>query len=94
MIGGEAQNRSVLITGAAGFGGSHLVRELLDLDWLVTGLDVVAPNHAETLRAEFAHPGFRYLWKSIQDIQPADIAGHAVVAHLNQSQGETRRSMG
>ena len=57
MIGGEAQNRSVLITGAAGFGGSHLVRELLDLDWRVTGLDVVAPNHAETLRAEFAHPG-------------------------------------
>ena len=72
----------MLITGAAGFGGSHLTRALLDLDYPVTGLDVVAPNHAAVLRDEFNHPRFRYVWKSCQDIQPGDIAGHSVVAHL------------
>ena len=32
--------------------------------------------------AELSHPRFRYLWKSVQDIQPADVEGHSVVAHL------------
>ena len=82
MVNQGSYGGRVLITGAAGFGGSHLGKALLDAGYSVTGLDVVAPNHTETLRAEFAHPGFRYLWKSIQDIQPADIAGHSVVAHL------------
>ncbi len=72
----------VMVTGAAGFGGSRLAEALLDLGHSVTGLDVLAPNHAEALRRQFAHPNFRYVWKSVQDIQPADIAGHSVVAHL------------
>ena len=72
----------VLITGAAGFGGSRLAGALLRLGYRVTGLDVVPPNHASSLRRELAHPNFSYLWKSIQDIQPSDVAGHSVVAHL------------
>ena len=72
----------VLITGAAGFGGSRLARALLGLGYSVTGLDVAAPNHAASLRRELSHPNFRYLWKSVQDIQPSDVAGHSVVAHL------------
>ena len=72
----------VMVTGAAGFGGSRLAEALLDLGHSVTGLDVLAPNHAEALRRQFNHPNFRYVWKSVQDIQPADIAGHSVVAHL------------
>ena len=79
---GRVENLSVLITGAAGFGGSHLTRALLALDYQVTGLDVVAPNHAGALRREMEHPNFRYLWKSVQDIRPEDVAGHPVVAHL------------
>ena len=75
-------DRSALITGAAGFAGSNLARSLLGLGYTVTGLDVVAPSHAELLRGEFYHPEFRYLWKSVQDIQPSDIDGHSVVAHL------------
>ena len=77
-----SENRSVFITGAAGFGGSHLARALLGMGYSVTGLDVVAPNHAEALRRELSHPNFHYLWKSVQDIQPGDVAGHSVVAHL------------
>ena len=74
--------RRVLITGAAGFGGSRLTKALLRLGYEVTGLDVTPPGHARLLRQELCHPNFRYLWKSIQDIQPSDVAGHSVVAHL------------
>jgi UDP-glucose 4-epimerase len=74
--------RRALITGAAGFGGSRLARALLGLGYSVTGLDVTPPNHAALLARELHHPSFRYLWKSIQDIQPSDVTGHSVVAHL------------
>ena len=72
----------ILITGAAGFGGSSLARALLSQGHGVTGLDVVAPGHAGLLRRELSDPGFHYLWKSIQDIQPGDVDGHSVVVHL------------
>ena len=73
---------SVLVTGAAGFGGSHLVRRLLERGCGVTGLDIVPPLHADLLRKEMGHPAFIYLWKSLQDIQPGDVEGHSVIAHL------------
>ena len=72
----------ILITGAAGFAGSSLVKALLAKEHSVTGLDVVAPAHASLLQEEFCHPKFRYIWKSVQDIQPTDVKGHSVVAHL------------
>ncbi len=72
----------VLITGVAGFGGSRLAASLLALGYEITGLDVTPPNHAQLLKQELTHPNFRYVWKSIQDIQPSDVAGHSVVAHL------------
>ncbi len=72
----------VLITGAAGFGGSRLAGELLGLGYCVTGLDIAPPNHAGLLRREMSNPRFRYEWKSVQDIQPKDVEGHSVVVHL------------
>ena len=74
--------RKVLITGAAGLAGSSLAGALLAAGYEVTGLDVVAPNHAALLRDQFSHHNFHYLWKSVQDIQPTDVEGHSVVAHL------------
>ena len=73
---------SALITGAAGFGGSNLARALLKLGYSVTGLDVAAPSHAPLLRREMDDPRFRYLWKSVHEIQPGDVEGHSIVAHL------------
>ena len=78
----DDQPGAVLITGAAGFGGSYLTRALLHLGYRVTGLDTTPPSHAGLLRRELEHPNFRYLWKSLQDIQPDDVDGHSVVAHL------------
>ena len=72
----------VLITGVAGFAGSNLARALLASGHRVTGLDVVAPSHAALLRDQISHPDFHYAWKSVQDIQPSDVEGHSVVAHL------------
>ena len=46
----------VLITGAAGFGGASLTRELLGRGYAVTGLDVTPPAHAALLEDELAHP--------------------------------------
>ena len=65
-----------------GFAGSGLAKALLKKGYDVSGLDVVAPAHASLLQEELCHPNFRYLWKSLQDIQPSDVAGHSVVAHL------------
>ena len=73
---------TALVTGAAGFGGSHLVKRLLRSGYYVTGLDLAPPLHAGMLQREMHHPNFRYVWKSVQDILPSDIEGHAVIAHL------------
>ena len=78
----EAEEGRVLITGAAGFGGAGLARALLARGHAVTGLDVVAPLHAASLRNEMSHPSFRYVWKSIQDVRPDDIADHTIVVHM------------
>ena len=73
---------NVLITGAAGFGGSSLTKALLKCGYDVTGLDVTAPGHADLLQKDLCNPRFHYLWKSVQDIQPGDVEGHSIVVHM------------
>ncbi len=72
----------VLITGVAGFGGSCLAKSLLAAGCEVTGLDVTPPSHAASLAVELSNPNFHYVWKSIQDIQPSDVEGHEIIAHM------------
>ena len=78
----QGQSESVLITGAAGFGGSHLARALLAMGYRVTGLDVTPPSHAGLLVSELENPDFNYVWSSVQDIRPEGVAGHSAVVHL------------
>ncbi len=73
---------NVLITGAAGFGGSNLTRALLNRGYSVTGLDIAASSHAVLLQEHMCNPRFHYLWKSVQDIQPRDVEGHSTVVHM------------
>lgn len=74
--------RRVLITGAAGFGGSGLTKRLLGKGYEVTALDTVAPLEADKLGEVINHPHLTYYWKSLHDITPEDIAGHDTVVHL------------
>ena len=73
---------SALITGAAGFGGSRLTKALLKLGYRVTALDVAPPSHAALLADALDDPRLAYLWKSVQDVQPDDVADHSIVVHL------------
>ncbi len=78
----DMDTRRVLITGAAGFGGSRLADALLAHGYAVTGLDSTAPLEADSLRSAMRHPDFQYLWKSVHDIRPEDVSGRSIVAHM------------
>jgi UDP-glucose 4-epimerase len=57
----------VLVTGAAGFIGSHLVEHLLSERHQVTGLDDLSTGRLSNLRGAAGHPDFRLVRGSILD---------------------------
>jgi UDP-glucuronate 4-epimerase len=68
----------VLLTGAAGFIGSHLTERLLSEGWRVTGLDNFDPFYDRNIKEAnlaraLAHPGFQLIEGDIADV---DILGH------------------
>jgi len=73
----------ILITGGAGFGGSGLAKELLKRGYQVAVLDLVAPNHAESLKEIMKHPRFQYIWKATHDIKPEDVDGYEIICAFN-----------
>jgi UDP-glucuronate 4-epimerase len=76
-----------LVTGAAGFIGSHLTAGLLSGGWQVTGLDIRGPASGaaaeENLAGLIGDPGFRLVVADLAaaDLQPL-LAGVTVVFHL------------
>jgi UDP-glucuronate 4-epimerase len=81
----------VLVTGAAGFIGSHLVEALLAAGHPVTAVDNFDPFYPESvkrdnLRAAMAHPGFTLAERDIRDVAAMselfDSARPDVMVHL------------
>src|SRR4051812_16133217 len=59
----------VLITGAAGFIGSHLTDRLLDRGCLVTGLDNLVRGRKENLTAALTNPRFDFHEVDLADLE-------------------------
>lgn len=57
----------VLVTGGAGFIGSHLVDALLEQGHTVVALDDLSTGNLDNLKGASAHPGFQFVEGSILD---------------------------
>jgi UDP-glucose 4-epimerase len=83
----------VMVTGAAGFVGSHLIERLLGMGATVHGLDLAPLAEARNLDAVKGHPNFHYVEGDIRD--EAAIRGFfrpeaAVLYHLASVVGVRR----
>lgn len=67
-----SQRRIAVVTGAAGFIGSHMVDVLLDRGYAVRGLDNLVGGRLENLAHRKADPHFAFEVKDIRDAQPGD----------------------
>jgi UDP-glucuronate 4-epimerase len=84
------QVRHALVTGAAGFIGSHLVDTLLADGWRVTGVDNFDPFYAAEIKerniaAHLIHPAYRLVNLDVRDFDGMNraLAGdYDVIAHL------------
>ena len=87
----------MLVTGAAGFVGSHLVERLLADGHEVTGVDAFTPYYAEAKKranAEaLAHPRFRLLELDLASVQLGALPQADLVFHL-AAQAGVRASFG
>lgn len=83
--------RTWLVTGAAGFIGSHLVETLLSLEQTVVGLDNFATGHRHNLQAVQAALGpeqwarFRFMEGDIRDAATCATACHGAQIVLHQA---------
>jgi UDP-glucose 4-epimerase len=78
-----------LITGGAGFIGSHLTERMLAEGGEVTVLDDLSTGCIENLRRGFDYPGFQFVEGSVLDagaVRPL-VAGSDIVVHLAAAVG-------
>ncbi len=82
-------DRSALITGGAGFIGSHLAERLLDSGWTVYALDDVSTGSLENVARLQAHPNFHLVIESVLSASVVSELVHKcdVVYHLAAAVG-------
>ena len=68
--------KKILITGAAGFIGSHLSKRLLDNGFSVVGLDNLSTGNLKNIDEYFKHERFEFINHNIQE--PIDIKVDAI----------------
>lgn len=74
----------ILVTGAAGFIGSHLVDKLLDEGFTVTGIDNLSIGRMQNLEKAQTNPRFRFLRVDITQVKEFTYLDHDfdVILHL------------
>jgi UDP-glucose 4-epimerase len=79
----------VLITGGAGFIGSHLTERMLHEGWQVSVLDDLSTGCIENLRSAFDYPGFAFVEGTVLDAAAVHllIAQADMVVHLAAAVG-------
>jgi len=89
---------TAVVTGAAGFVGSHLTQACLDRGWRVRAVDVLTPYYNQTLKRRNSegfidHPACTYLECELIDALPSLLDGADYVFHL-AAQAGVRASWG
>jgi UDP-glucose 4-epimerase len=81
--------RTFLVTGGAGFIGSHLTDALLARGDRVVGFDNISTGSSQNLRDAVAHPNYRFVQGSVLDELAVDelVAEADVVVHLAAAVG-------
>lgn len=78
------KKRKILITGAAGMVGSHLVDELLARDYIVTGIDDLSVGKLENLQHHIDNKNFSFLKFDVLDLEKlfSNIREADIIVHL------------
>lgn len=84
-----ARENTILVTGGAGFIGSHLVERLLDEKKTVVVIDDLSTGSLENMRAVQAHPHFHFIQSKISACAelPKLTAGADFIFHLAATVG-------
>ncbi len=82
-------NKRILVTGGAGFIGSHLCESLVDKDYQVVAIDNLSTGSLENIKHLQQHPDFQFVRETITNLQVLDrLSSEAdIIVHLAAAVG-------
>ena len=81
----DLKNKTVLVTGGAGFIGSNLCEALLELEVKVRCMDNLSTGFMHNIQPFLNHPNFQFIEADIRDIEACQAACHQVDYVLHQA---------